>query len=53
MQRGVMVIRGAQGIYQAGTPGQAVLTAIGKPICQPGQMCMTLAILFKITVIVQ
>jgi hypothetical protein len=53
MQRGVMVIRGAQGIYQAGNTGQAVLTAIGKPICQPGQMCMTLAILFKITVIVQ
>ncbi len=54
MRKGVMVIQGAQGIYQANTPGQAVLTAVGTPVCRKtGQMCMALAILFKITVIVQ
>jgi len=31
MVKGVMVIRGAQGIYQAADPGQAVLTAVGTP----------------------
>ena len=53
MKPGVLVIRGAQGIYQAIHPGQAVLTAIGKAVCQPNSMCMALAVLFKITVIVQ
>ena len=52
--RGVMVIRGAQGIYQAGAPGQAVLTAVGTPLCQnTGQVCNALVILFEIKLIVQ
>lgn len=53
-EKNVMVIQGAQGIYQANNPGQAVLTAIGKPHCQQSKtVCMALVILFKITVIVQ
>ena len=31
---GVMVIRGAQGIYEANSPGQAQLAAVGNPLCQ-------------------
>ena len=53
MEKGILVVQGAQGIYQANNPGQAILTAIGKAVCQPNTMCMALAVLFKITVIVQ
>ncbi|VVB93424.1 Uncharacterised protein [uncultured archaeon] len=31
---GVLVVRGAQGIYKAHTPGRAILTAVGDPICR-------------------
>ena len=52
--KNVMVIRGAQGIYQANNPGQAVLTAVGNPFCRNSvPACMAPSLLFKITVIVQ
>jgi hypothetical protein len=52
--KGVMVIRGAQGIYQANRPGQAQLTAIGNPLCRNSvPACEMPSILFRITVIVQ
>ncbi len=52
--KNVMVIRGAQGIYQANSPGQAVLTAVGNPFCRKSvPACAAPSLLFKITVIVQ
>jgi hypothetical protein len=52
-EKNVMVIRGAQGIYQANNPGQAVLTAVGDPLCRSSvPACGAPSILFKITVIV-
>lgn len=54
MVKGVMVIRGAQGIYKANSAGQAVLTAVGNPLCRNSiPACEMPSILFKITVIVQ
>lgn len=52
--KNIMVIRGAQGVYEANNPGQAVLTAIGDPFCRKSTpACMAPSIMFKITVIVQ
>ena len=52
--KGVMVIRGAQGIYEANSPGQAVLTAIGNPLCRNSvPACEMPSIMFRITVIVK
>ncbi|HEY9205486.1 MAG TPA: hypothetical protein VIO58_06150 [Candidatus Methanoperedens sp.] len=31
---GVLVVRGAQGIYRANSPGNATLTAVGDPVCR-------------------
>jgi hypothetical protein len=53
-EKNVMVIRGAQGIYQAAVPGQAVLNAVGNPLCRSSTpACMQPALLFEITIIVQ
>jgi hypothetical protein len=53
-ERNIMVIRGAQGVYQAAQPGQAVLSAVGDPICQNSKtVCMALAVFFKVTIIVK
>jgi hypothetical protein len=53
-EKNVMPIRGAQGVYQALAPGQAVLSAVGVPICQSSVgPCMMLEIYFKVTIIVQ
>ena len=53
-EKNVMIIRGAQGIYQAIGPGQAVLTATGDPLClKSTPACMTPGLLFKISVIVR
>ena len=50
----VMVIRGAQGIYEANSLGQASLTAIGNPLCRNSvPACEMPSIMFRITVIVQ
>jgi hypothetical protein len=51
---GVTVIRGAQGIYMAGAPGTAVLTANGDPLClQSKPPCKIPSISFRITLIVK
>ena len=34
---GILVVRGAQGIYRAHQPGQTTLTAIGDPLCRQAQ----------------
>jgi hypothetical protein len=52
--KNIMVIRGAQGVYEATSPGQAALTAVGDPFCRKSTpACMAPSMLFKITVIVQ
>jgi hypothetical protein len=52
--KGVMIIRGAQGIYEANSLGQAVLTAVGNPLCRNSvPECAMPSILFRITIIVQ
>jgi ABC-type transport system substrate-binding protein len=54
LKMGVMVIRGAQGIFDALIPGTAILTATGDPLCRKSKPpCMMPTILFRITVIVQ
>ncbi|HUH98294.1 MAG TPA: hypothetical protein VLZ89_13090 [Anaerolineales bacterium] len=52
--KGVMVIRGAQGIYEAGHAGHALLTAVGNPLCRNSvPPCEMPSIIFRISVIVQ
>jgi len=52
--KNVMVIRGAQGIYEAKDTGQAILTAVGDPLCRNSiPACAAPSMQFKITVIVQ
>lgn len=54
LKMGVMVIRGAQGIYDALAPGTATLSATGNPLClQSNPPCAAPSILFTITVIVE
>lgn len=54
LKMGVMVIRGAQGIYDALAPGMTVLSAIGNPIClQTNPPCTMPSMLFKVTVVVE
>jgi len=54
-EKNVLPIRGAQGVYQASSPGQTVLSAVGDPICQKSttSMCPAIAVFFKVTIIVQ
>ena len=53
-EKNVMPIRGAQGVYLAAAPGQAVLSAVGKPIFQDStNPCMALEVFFQVTIIVQ
>lgn len=49
---GVLVIRGAQGVYEALRPGETDLTAVGTLNCPPGQPCPALAILFRVHLVV-
>ncbi len=52
--KNIMVIRGAQGVYEANSPGQAVLTATGDPFCRKSNpACMAPSMMFRITVVVQ
>ena len=54
MKIGVMVIRGAQGIYDAIAPGATTLTASGNPLClQSTPPCAMPSIFFTVTIIVQ
>jgi len=53
-EKNVMPIRGAQGVYQASSPGQAVLSAVGDPLCRNSTpACMSPSLLFQVTLIVQ
>ncbi len=52
--KNIMVVRGAQGVYQADQPGQAVLSAVGDPLCRNSiPACMAPSLMFKVTIIVQ
>jgi hypothetical protein len=52
--KNIMVIRGAQGVYDALQAGTVTLTATGDPLCRQSKPpCGMPSILFKITVIVQ
>ncbi len=44
----ILVIRGAQGIYEAERVGETDLTATGTMNCPPGQPCPALAVLFRV-----
>ena len=50
---GVMVIKGAQGLFDALSPGNATLTAVGDPLCRKSTpRCGMPTILFKVTLVV-
>ena len=50
----VMVIRGAQGLYQARRTGQTMLTATGDPSCRQAQPpCAMPSRLFRLQIVVQ
>jgi hypothetical protein len=52
--KNITVIRGAQGVYQAASQGQAVLSAVGDPFCRSSKpACMAPSLMFQVTVIVQ
>jgi hypothetical protein len=46
---GVLVIQGAQGIYEARAPGTTVLSAIGSPHCTSG-ICPLYRVAFQVTI---
>jgi hypothetical protein len=48
---GVLVIQGAQGIYEARAPGTTVLSAIGSPHCTSG-ICPQYRVAFQVTITV-
>ncbi len=48
----ILVIRGAQGVYLAHKPGTTTMTAVGKPVCNPGEVCPMLEIAFRVTLVV-
>jgi len=43
---------GSQGIFQALAVGQTTLTAVGSPICPPGQACAQLVRVFNLALVV-
>ncbi len=52
--KGIAVIRGAQGIYEARQPGTVTLSAAGDPQCRQSQpACALPSLLFSVTVIVK
>jgi len=54
MKMGMMMIKGAQGIYDAITPDIATLTASGDPICrQSTPACVMPSISFTVQVVVK
>ncbi len=51
---GVMVIRGAQGLYEARAPGTTTLTATGDPLCRQSKpACMMPSRMVRVTLIVE
>ena len=54
MRMGVMVVKDAQGIYDALAPGTTTLTAVGNPKClQASPPCRMPTILFRVTLVVE
>jgi ABC-type transport system substrate-binding protein len=54
LRMGVMVIKGAQGLFDARSPGTVTLTADGNPKClNSTPACLRPSILFTVTLIVQ
>ena len=54
LRMGVLVIQGAQGLYDAHAPGTAIFTAAGNPKCHSATPpCMMPSILFRVMIIVQ
>ncbi len=51
--KNIMVIRGAQGIYTADRSGTTVISAEGRPNCNPGEMCAQYIVSFKANIIVE
>lgn len=52
--KNITVIRGAQGLYEALKPGQAILTAGGDPLCRSAKpACMIPSIMYQVTILVQ
>ena len=43
---------GSQGIFQALAAGQTTLTAVGSPICPPGQACVQIVRVFNLALVV-
>ena len=43
---------GSQGIFQAMAAGQTTLTAVGSPICPPGQACVQIVRVFNLALVV-
>jgi hypothetical protein len=52
LRKGVMVIKGAQGLYNAVANGTVKLTATGSPICNPDQACPQFMQYFSMTIVV-
>jgi hypothetical protein len=51
---GILVIRGAQGVYEAHAAGTTILTASGDPICLKSKpACAMPSRLFKVTLVVE
>jgi hypothetical protein len=50
LRKGVMVIKGAQGLYRADAIGRTTLTATGAPICAAGQPCPQFLRYFTMTI---
>jgi hypothetical protein len=54
LKMGVMVVKGAQGIYEALSPGTTRLNATGSPLCLKSRpACAMPSILFSVTVVVE
>lgn len=52
--KNIMVVKGAQGVYEALSPGRVTLEASGDPLCRQSQPpCGMPSILFELTVIVK
>ena len=47
---GVFYIKATQGRYKAVAPGSVVISATGRPKCNPGAMCSQLEVAFQTTV---
>jgi hypothetical protein len=50
----ILVVQGAQGVYEAKQPGQTTLSAVGEPPCRKSTPpCMAPSRIFRMTIVVQ